>query len=532
MARRYSAEDISVLSAMEGVRRAPGMYVGGTGAEGTLQCVSEVIQNSKDELIECRGGLMRVVVSGDVVTVADEGRGIPVDVVAKTGKSALETVLTHIHAGSKSGDKTAYGARTFGVHGVGVSAVCALSSSLTAWSFRSGKWWRIDLSEGRVTEGLRRSKPPFAWRRGTIIRYRLDSSLMPAALPLQSLRQYLNILRHFDPLNIEYSDGNRTLRMKPRRPQDLLEGRVRAANVETLLGPVDFNVGGVRAVLAWTTAGDCDLQAHVAGSPVNHGTHVQGLEEAVAEAFAAAGGRAAKGVDARLGMMALLDVSVDCPSFSGQVKNVLKTASARSQVHDALLAPLQKFLRKNRAALAAVVEHATKIGAIDSKSRELKNLARAVKGPQTRLSFPPGFIGAFSFPPEKRELYIVEGESAAGCFTGDTLVLLSDGRKVRFDQIEPGAVGLGFDGAKAVDISLVNPHVTKYVDELIEVELSDGSKLRVTPDHLWLMESGEYVRTEDLTEESELRVVDSPPSREGRGRIYHEDFLCDECALP
>ena len=148
MARQYDAKSISVLSQLEGVRSHPGMYLGDIDASGSLQCAKEILQNCTDELKECGGGTIKVVIRGKNVTVADDGRGIPVDVHPKTKKSAIETVLTRLHAGGKSGAKTAYGGNTIGVHGVGASVVNAVSSRLTAWSFRNGKWWRIDFAEG------------------------------------------------------------------------------------------------------------------------------------------------------------------------------------------------------------------------------------------------------------------------------------------------------------------------------------------------------------------------------------------------
>src|SRR5271166_2932230 len=150
MTRKYESGSIEVLSEMEGVRRHPGVYVGDIDANGTLQCFNEIIQNAVDETREVGGGRILVRVSGDVVLVADEGRGIPIEVHEKTGVSALETVLTRLHAGGKSGKgKTAYGDRTFGLHGVGLSAVCALSLHMSVWTFRRGCWWRLDTTCGK-----------------------------------------------------------------------------------------------------------------------------------------------------------------------------------------------------------------------------------------------------------------------------------------------------------------------------------------------------------------------------------------------
>ena len=409
--RKYNATDISVASMMEGVRSNPGMYVGDVDAAGTLQCFSEAMQNAVDEMRECGGGRVLVCVRGKRVTVADEGRGIPVDIHPKTGRSAVETVLTHVHAGGKNASKTAYGSRTFGVHGVGISAVNALSERFTAWTFR-GAWWRIDLRRGAVVRELRRADPPFPWRRGTIVSYELDETILREPLSLRSVRHYCNIVRHFDPIDVSYSDDERSATLERREPKALLDKSLRADDSELILGPVDFNAGGVRAVLAWTRASDASILAHVSGAPVPVGTHVQGLEDAVREAFAAV--RAKSSGDPTVGLRAVIDVSVDRPSFSGQVKTALRTPAARRAVREATLKPLSKYLKANKVAALEVLDHAAKIGAIEERSSELKKLAKAAKSTQGSLSFPKGFVGAFSYPAEKRELYICEGRSASG----------------------------------------------------------------------------------------------------------------------
>jgi curved DNA-binding protein CbpA len=134
--KTYDASSINVLSQVEGIRQNPGLYLGDIDANGTTQCVKEILQNATDEMKECGGGKIFVKIEGRRITIADEGRGIPVDLHSKTKKTALETVMTRLHAGGKSGDKTAYGGKTIGVHGVGASVVNALSDSFSVWSFR------------------------------------------------------------------------------------------------------------------------------------------------------------------------------------------------------------------------------------------------------------------------------------------------------------------------------------------------------------------------------------------------------------
>lgn len=413
--RAYDAKSISVLSQLDGVRAHPGMYLGDIESSGTLQCFKEIVDNATDELKECGGGRVLISISNSVVTVADEGRGIPVDIHPKTKRSALETVLTRLHAGAKSGNKTAYGNRTIGVHGVGASVVNALSKRLTAWSYRNGKWWRIDFANGVVSKGLRVSRPTKSYRRGTVIEYELDTSIMKSPLKLHDARQLCNIVRHFSPVDIEYSDNEKSLTMLRRQPIDLLKRTLKRDELDVVVEPMVLSTDSVRLVCCWTNATDSLIDAHVSGASVPSGTHVHGLEEAIVEAVSQAAPREAKACgNVLIGLRATIDVTVDQPSFSGQAKTNLKTSSAKTKVIDAVVAPLTKHLRRNRIATKAMLEHATRVSKIDEHHAELKQLAKAADVPRGKMSFPKGFVAALSYPPEKRELLLCEGKSAKG----------------------------------------------------------------------------------------------------------------------
>src|SRR5947209_1925774 len=146
--RRYEAEDIQVLEGLEGVRRRPGMYIGGTDLRGLHQLVQEVVDNSVDEALQGACDTINVVLHDDGrVTVEDNGRGIPVEKHPKVGRSTLEVVMTRLHAGGKF-DKRGYKV-SGGLHGVGVSVVCALSSVISVEVKRGGKVYRQEYSEGK-----------------------------------------------------------------------------------------------------------------------------------------------------------------------------------------------------------------------------------------------------------------------------------------------------------------------------------------------------------------------------------------------
>jgi DNA gyrase/topoisomerase IV subunit B len=413
LARKYDASSITVLQYPEDVRAKPSMYIGETDASGTLQCFQEILNNATDEVSECGGGRVSVTIDGNKVVVVDDGRGIPIDVHKKTKKPAIETVLTHLSAGGKiaaNGGKTAYGASTIGVHGVGASVVNALADYMNVWTYRGG-WHQIQFKRGIVVGKLQKSRKP-KWakvNKGTIVEYVLDSSIMKGALDTSAALRLCDIVRHFLPTTIEFNGKV----LEPRSPTSLLKRILKNEENEFFIDPVAINANGVRFVGCWTNATDTKIDAHVAGAVVPSGTHVKGLEDAVRDSVLSVCPREAKGSNVLVGFRAVLDVLVDAPSFSGQVKTNLRTASARAQVVSAVQKELTKHLKKHKVAVQKMLEHATRISAIDAQYERNKQLAKAAGG-KGKLSLPEGLIAATSHPPERRELFLCEGKSAKG----------------------------------------------------------------------------------------------------------------------
>jgi len=524
--RRYDASSITIFSQIEGIRKHPSMYLGDIDDNGTLQCFREILQNATDEVTECGGGNIIIRITGNTVLVADEGRGFPIDIHPKTKRPAIESVLTKLHAGGKSGNKTAYGNRTFGVYGVGASVVNALSKRMSVWTYRNRSWWRIDFAKGIITKQLYKARPKTHLRCGSVVEYELDDTILKSQLNLANARHLCNLVRHFSPVDIDYDDGEKNAILKRRDAIDLLKRIVKRQDVEEFIPPITINQGGVRLVCCWVNASNTEIQGYVSGAPVNSGTHIKGLEEAITEAIALASPREAKGCsNVLIGLRAILDVTVDQPSFSGQAKHTLKTSLARKQVIEAVTLTLSKILRKQRTSLKLMLENATRIAKIDEQHDHMKKIAKTASGPKGKLSFPKGFLAALSYPPDKRELFLVEGNSAGTCFVGNTEVLLADDSVTTIDKLPQKFEGISFDCINNVSkkATMLEPRITKMVDSLIEVELSDGTKVMCTDDHLWLCADGIYLPAKDLSSGIELQVVDSVPAKQIKNLRHKKD---------
>ena len=173
----YTAKDITVLEGLEPVRKRPGMYIGGVGASGLHHLVWEILDNSIDEAMNGYASAIAVTLhdDGSSVTIADDGRGIPVDVHLKTKKSALEIIFTVLHAGGKfeQGNYKTAG----GLHGVGASVVNALSRDLVATVRRDGQQWEMAFKQGKPVAGLK--KTGAARGSGTTVFFRPDPTIFP-----------------------------------------------------------------------------------------------------------------------------------------------------------------------------------------------------------------------------------------------------------------------------------------------------------------------------------------------------------------
>ena len=426
----YGAKDIYVLKGLEPVRKRPGMYIGSTGSEGLHHLLIECVCNSIDEAIMgfCDEILVRLL-PGDKVEVSDNGRGIPVGKHPQTKKSALETVMTTLHAGAKFGGKVY--AATGGLHGIGVSAVCALSKYMKVEVCREGKKYSQEYSQGKPKTKVK--KVGNCKKSGTTIIFEPDSEIFTTTL--FDYKKILNYLRQQAYL----TKGVKIIIEDARLPKKnsyafYFEGGL-ISYVKYLVQDntprhqnifyVSSEKNGilVEAAFQYTQEMECIEEGFANNIWTQEGgTHITGFRAALTrtlndyarrEDFLKEKDENFSGEDVREGLTAVISVKLIDPQFEGQTKAKLGNPEAKNGVETAISEGLSDFLERNPSDARAIIENC----ALAAKARNAAKVARQTvlrKGVLEGLTLPGKLADCISRKPEESELYIVEGESAGG----------------------------------------------------------------------------------------------------------------------
>jgi DNA gyrase subunit B len=448
----YSAESIQVLEGLEAVRKRPAMYIGDIGVRGLHHLVYEVIDNSIDEALAGFCKRIDVIIHEDgSVTVTDDGRGIPTGLHEKEQKSALEVVMTVLHAGGKF-DKGSYKV-SGGLHGVGVSCVNALSSLLVATVMREGKIFMQQYEKGKpVTEVEVIGETD---KSGTIIKFKPDSTIF------QTLDFNFEIL---SARLRELAFLNKGILLTITDMRELVEngngGKARYEEFQSSLGLKEFveylDVNRERLIeapihisfekteipveiaLQYNNSFSENVHSYVNNiNTIEGGTHLAGFRRGLTRTlkkYAEDSGAASKlkfdinGDDFREGLTAIISVKVAEPQFEGQTKTKLGNTEVMGAVDQAVSTMLSNYLEENpkdariivqKVILAATARHAAR------KARELVQRKNEFSG----SGLPGKLADCADRDPEKCEIYLVEGDSAGGT--------AKQGRDRRFQAILP-----------------------------------------------------------------------------------------------
>ena len=433
----YSADNIQVLEGLEAVRKRPAMYIGDIGVKGLHHLVYEVIDNSIDEAITGYCTKIEVIIHEDgSVTVNDDGRGIPTGIMEKEQKSALEVVMTVLHAGGKF-DKDSYKV-SGGLHGVGVSCVNALSTTLSAVIMREGNIFRQQYEKGKpvtAVEVIGKSD-----KSGTSITFKPDGTIFQTtefnfeilAARLRELA-FLNkgILLTLKDERELIDDGNGgTARSEEFRSEEGLKEFVEYldANRERLIEKIihitfDKTEIPVEIALQYNNSFSENVHSYVNNiNTIEGGTHLAGFRRGLTRTlkkYAEDSGATSKlkfdinGDDFREGLTAIISVKVAEPQFEGQTKTKLGNSEVMGAVDQAVSTMLTNYLEENpkdariivqKVILAATARHAAR------KARELVQRKNVLSG----SGLPGKLADCADRDPANCEIYLVEGDSAGG----------------------------------------------------------------------------------------------------------------------
>ena len=425
----YTAKDITVLEGLEPVRKRPGMYIGGVDTAGLHHLVWEILDNAVDEAMNGYANRIDVTLhaDGSTVTVSDNGRGIPVDIHPKFKKSALELILTTLHAGGKF-EGLNY-SHSGGLHGVGASVVTALSDHLVARVKRDGSEWEQNFARGKSTTPLK--KIGQARGSSTTITFHPDEEIFPSITFKPKLiaerleaKAYLHkglklIFRNEatkEETTYHYEDGLRAYLAKL-----LAEGQKKAIISEVFTLERE-DEPPLECALTWTESPEESVYTFVNGIPTPFGgTHENGLKSAVVKAvrnYINVHDLTPKGLtltaeDTREGLVALLSVYLKNPQFQGQTKEKLGNPEVTAQLDGLLRTALENFLLHNKSQADAIAQRVILAAKARTASRAALETVR--KGSVShRLNLPGKLADCSSTSPEASELFIVEGDSAGG----------------------------------------------------------------------------------------------------------------------
>ncbi len=430
----YTAKDIQVLEGLEAVRVRPGMYIGSTDQRGLHHLIYEILDNAVDEAMAGYCERVDISISEDGwITVVDNGRGIPIDKHAKTGKSALETVMTTLHAGGKFGGG-AYKV-TGGLHGVGGSVVNALSSDLRAEVRRQGWMYSQEYVRGKPTGNL--AKGEKTTEHGTTILFKPDPEIFPVIeYDFDLLISHFKEIAYLNKgLEIAFSSQWHT----ERRKGDIERTYFFDGGIANLVRNVNRNRRTVQSspfyfekVLEETSVEVAiqynDTFTETVFSFANcinteeGGTHMTGFRTALTRVindFARKQGYIKDdqanliGDDVREGLAAVISVKLTDPQFEGQTKTKLGNAEVRGIVDSVVSEGLNRYLEENPTDSKRVIEKCL----TSQKAREAAKRARDLvirKNALDGSSLPGKLADCAERDPAKSELYIVEGESAGG----------------------------------------------------------------------------------------------------------------------
>jgi DNA gyrase subunit B len=532
----YKAEDIQVLQGLEAVRKRPAMYIGSTGVQGLHHIVYEVIDNSIDEALAgfCKNIVLKINKDSSV-TVTDDGRGIPVDIHPKLKIPAVQVVLTKLHAGGKFSKKI-YKV-SGGLHGVGVSCTNALSKILHVKIKRDGKIFTQSYAKGAPTTELKEIGD--TQDHGTEVTFFPDGEIFSETVfHYDTLAARLRELAFLNQgINISIVD-ERTGKKNTFLFEGGLKQFVEYLNTnknklhEVMYFKKEANDIVMEVGMQYNDSYNENVFTFVNNiNTIEGGTHLAGFKSALTRTFNSyidkmvGNGKKDKeklsSDDTREGLSAVISIKIANPQFEGQTKTKLGNGEVKGAVDSMTSSLLGDFLQENPKVARMIVEKTINAARARDAARKARDLTRR-KGVLSSGNLPGKLADCSERDPAKTEVYIVEGDSAGGCFSGDTEVALVDGRDVSFiDLVKETKKGIkNFcytikdNGSVGIE-EILHPRITKKNTDVIELTLDSGEFITCTPDHLFMLRNGKFRKAKDLTIKDSLMPLNRQISKLG-----------------
>lgn len=408
-------------------------------------------------------------------------------------------------------------------HGVGIKATNFLSSWFRVFTFNKGSWWTIEYHEGELAVPLTKlTKPPRdpinptqPLKSGTVVSFQPNLDFFSAnKFPPSMLAEWATMKAYFTPgltLDVKIKDKLVTLHF-PDGVSQYIADRVAALNVEVNGDPFTYSSPLVDCLFTFSSYDGCEMSAFTNGlQNLDRGTHFDTFFKTLMEVVTPLAPKTKDGklpftvAELREGMIGVVNIKLSSPQFGGQTKEKLVDTRGQEPLAEDLKGPLTKWVKANGPLLKSVIEKAIRLKELKGKFAVSKTAINKIRA-AGKKGFSPKAAIALNCPSEKRELFLVEGDSALGCFLGETKVRLINGVSVRFDEMADRAsrgevfYGYAYDrkAETAAVIKFDTPRLTKHVTEYAEVELSTGEILRCTLDHPWLTRDNTYVAAADL----------------------------------
>ena len=548
----YDSSKIQVLEGLEAVRKRPAMYIGSTGPQGLHHLVYEVVDNSIDEIMAGGCNKIDVILKEDnICSVSDNGRGIPVDPMKDIkdpklkGKSALEVVMTVLHAGGKF-DKEKGGYKiSGGLHGVGVSVVNALSEWLEVEVKRDGKIWAQRYQRGKPSGDVKVIDT--TEEHGTSVSFKPDEEIFGNnKFSFETISNRLRELAFLNP-------GVRITIIDERDDKKYsfffdggLKQFVKFLNTnKNVLHPEPIFISKQEGdyYLDIAIQYNCEYSENVYSfvnniKTIEGGTHLSGFRSALTRVvndyikkyeLVKEEGYSVSGDDVREGLTTVISVKLPQPQFEGQTKTKLGNSDVEGIVKSLTQDALSTFFEENPTIAKAICNKAIEAQRAREAARKAKELARR-KGAILDSGLPGKLADCQERDASKTELYIVEGDSAGGCLGGDTKVALADGRNLSFKELvqewQEGKINFCYtikeDGSIGIE-KILWPRITRHNADVIKITLDNEETIICTPDHEFMLRNVSFVKAKDLNPDLSLMPLRRKMSAK-KGRITIEGY--------